>query len=322
MENKKERKVFKTLDEQIEILRGKGLTIKDEEYAKEVLLRENYFFLNGYRYLFVRSRDNKVFIPGTSFEELYSLFLFDRRLRNILFKNILIIENNIKSIIAYQLSKKYGYHEKDYLKPHNFNCAGEKRKQVNDLIGKMKRQIRFNVLQHSATSHYITNYGYVPLWILVKVLSFGIVSEMFSILKKEDQYDIVDLYKISADDFANYLSILANYRNICAHEDIVFDNRSQRSINDTIYHRKLNIPIMDNEYIYGKNDLFALIIIIKSLLQDSEVNELVLEIDKIITELNYNLRSIPVNKVLDVMGFPDNWHEIRNIPKEDLFDGE
>ena len=103
MENKKERKVFKTLDEQIEILRGKGLTIKDEEYAKEVLLRENYFFLNGYRYLFVRSRDNKVFIPGTSFEELYSLFLFDRRLRNILFKNILIIENNIKSIIAYQL---------------------------------------------------------------------------------------------------------------------------------------------------------------------------------------------------------------------------
>ena len=45
-------KEFKNLDEQVEILRKKGLTIKDEKYAKEVLLRENYFFLMGYRNLF------------------------------------------------------------------------------------------------------------------------------------------------------------------------------------------------------------------------------------------------------------------------------
>ena len=45
-------KEFKNLDEQVEILRKKGLTIKDEKYAKEVLLRENYFFLMGYRHLF------------------------------------------------------------------------------------------------------------------------------------------------------------------------------------------------------------------------------------------------------------------------------
>ncbi len=319
MQNKREEKVFKSLDEQIAILREKGLIVDNEAYAKEVLLRENYFFLNGYRYLFMRSRNNKVFIPGTTFEEFYSLFLFDRKIRSILFKNILIIENNIKSIISYQLSKKYGYHEKDYLKPHNFNCAGDKRKQVNDLIGKMKRQIRINATQHSATMHYVNNYGYIPMWVLVKVLSFGIVSELFSILKKEDQYDIIDLYKLDVDVFTNYLTILSNYRNICAHEDIVFDNRTQRYIDDTVYHRRLNIPIMDNEYVYGKNDLFALIIIIKSMLQDDEVNDMVLEIDKAIVDLNYNLRSIPINKVLDEMGFPENWHEIRNITKEDLF---
>ena len=47
-------KTFKTLDEQIEILRNKGLIIDDEFYTKEVLLRENYFFLSGYRHLFLR----------------------------------------------------------------------------------------------------------------------------------------------------------------------------------------------------------------------------------------------------------------------------
>ena len=36
----------------------------------------------------------------------------------------------------------------------------EKTRQVNDLIKKMKRQIRVNGYQHSATMHYLNNYGY------------------------------------------------------------------------------------------------------------------------------------------------------------------
>ena len=110
-------KQFKNLDEQIEILRHKGMIINNEKYIRRVLLRENYFFLNGYRHLFLVSETNRVFKPGTTFEEMYSLFLFDRTFRNILFKNLLIIENNLKSITSYQLSKKYGYREGDYLKP-------------------------------------------------------------------------------------------------------------------------------------------------------------------------------------------------------------
>ena len=42
-------KTFKTLDEQIDILKGKGLVIDDIEYTKNIILRENYFFLMGYR---------------------------------------------------------------------------------------------------------------------------------------------------------------------------------------------------------------------------------------------------------------------------------
>ena len=308
-------KIFKNLDEQIGILREKGLTISNESYAKEVLLRENYFFLNGYRYPFLKSLNNKVFIPGTTFEEYYSLFLFDRKLRNIVFKNILIIENNIKSIISYQLSKKYGHKEKDYLNPNNFNTSPEKRRQVNDLIAKMKRQIKNNAMQHSATMHYTNKYGYIPMWVLVKVLSFGIVSELFSILKKEDQYDIMDIYDLDPDIFCNYLSILSNYRNLCAHEDILYENRTQKEIGDTKYHRLLNIPIMNNEYIYGKNDLFALVIILKSLLKPEEIKDFVLEVKGCVDNLEYNLRSIPINKILDRMGFPLNWMDIVDCNK-------
>ena len=168
-------KNFKNLDEQVDILKFKGLQINDENYAKKVLLRENYFFLMGYRHLFMEPGD-KHFIKDATFEELYSLFLFDRSIRNVLFKYILVIENNLKSITSYQLSKKYGYKERDYLKAKNFTPDPNKQAQLNDLLKKMKRQIRVNGSQHTATQHYVSNYGYIPLWILVKVLSFGIVS--------------------------------------------------------------------------------------------------------------------------------------------------
>lgn len=306
-------KIFKNLDEQVEILKQKNLTINDVDYAKEVLLRENYFFLNGYRYPFIKSLDNKVYIDGVTFEELYSLFLFDRKLRNVVFKNILMIENNIKSIISYQLSKKYGYRERDYLNPNNFNYIPEKRRQVNDLLGKMKRQIKDNAVNHTATKHYINNYGYIPLWVLVKVLSFGIVSELFSILKKEDQYDIVELYDLDVNVFVNYLSSLSNYRNLCAHEDILFEHRTQKVIPDNIYHDNLNIPKINDEYIYGKGDLFSVVIIFKYLLSKDDFRLLMAELSYEIDALSGKLEVVSIDKVLAKMGFPINYKSLLDM---------
>lgn len=308
-------KNFKNLDEQIEIFKHKGLIIEDEKYAKQILLRENYFFLNGYRHLFIKSQDNKTYKDGATFEELYSLFLFDRSFRNVLFKYLLVIENNLKSITSYQLSKKYGYRERDYLKEKNFTSAPEKQAQLNDLIRKMKRQIRVNGSQHSATLHYVSNYGYIPLWILVKVLSFGIVSEMFSILKTEDQNDIAKIYEIDPEEFMVYLPILANYRNLCAHEDILYENRTQKAINDTVYHQLLKIRKEDEEYVYGKNDVFALIIIMRQMLQNEDFKNMIIELENVVQTLNYNLHTITINQVLHRMGFPLNWTDIAKIER-------
>ena len=242
-------KIFKTLDEQIDILRSKGLIVNDINKAKMILFKENYFFISGYRHLFMKSYKSDTYINGTTFEELYATFVFDRNIRNIMFKNILIIENNIKSVISYQLSKNYGYKEKEYLDPKNFNQDPMRSRQVKDVINKMKRQIRVNGKQHAATMHYINNYGYIPMWILVKVLSFGIISELYSILKEKDQQFIAEQYDLDIETMTIYLSLLANFRNLCAHEDILYDHRTQRSIPDTKYHYLLNIDMTDIEYL-------------------------------------------------------------------------
>ncbi len=315
-------KQFKTLDEQIEIFKHKGMIINDEKYVKEILLRENYFFLNGYRHLFMNQTSPKTFKKGTTFEELYSLFMFDRSFRNILFKYILVIENNLKSITSYQLSKKYGYRENDYLKPKNFTTDPDKQPRLNDLLRKMKRQIKVNGPQHSATVHYSSNYGYIPLWILVKVLSFGIVSEMFSVLKNEDQKEIAKIYGIEVEALKIYLPLLANYRNLCAHEDILYENKTNSTINNTIYHQLLKIPKEEDEYIYGKNDLFALIIILKQMLTIEDFKNMTIEMDNVIETLNYNLKTISIETVLNRMGFPLNWKDLSKIERSKINEEE
>ena len=306
-------KIFKTLDEQLEILKARGLVINDYDKAKAILFRENYFFLNGYRHLLVDQSQSNHFVEGATFEELYSIFVFDRRIRNIIFKNILIIENNIKSIISYQLSKKYGYKEKDYLNPKHFRQDSFRYSQVNDIINKMKRQIRLNGKQHSATMHYISNYGYIPMWVSVKVLSFGIISELYAILKDEDQNEISNVYGLSPTDLSIYLALLANYRNLCAHEDILYDHTTQRSIPNNRFHKFLNIECHDGEYIYGKNDLFAIIIILRQMLSETEFSDLINEISYEVDILDNKISSVDTSSILHKIHFPDNWRNIADI---------
>ena len=309
--NKKE---FKTLDEQLGVFKSKGLTINDEEEARNILLKENYFFINGYRRVLMVSSKEKKFVKGATFDELYAIFMFDRELRNILFKNLLIIENNIKSIISYKLSVKYGYKEKNYLKESNFTTDNKDKRRVSDVINKMKRQIRVNSQNHSATLHYITNYGYIPLWVLVKVLSFGLINELYGILKPEDQKEIADLYGIEMEDMEIYLSLLANYRNLCAHEDIVFDHRTQKYISNTKYHNELKIKQDEfGEYVKGKNDIFALIIILKQMLTKDEFMHMMDEINLKLQDLTWQIKSVKIEKIYDTLGFPENYMDLINI---------
>ena len=106
---------------------------------------------------------------------------------------------------------------------------------------------------------------------------------------------------------------MSNYRNLCAHEDIVFDHKTERQIPDTEYHKKLNIFKMDGEYIYGKNDIFSVIIMFKYMLGDDEFRLMLKEFEYEFEKLDGRIDSIPVEKILDTMGIPKNYIDIINM---------
>jgi len=90
-------KKFTTINEQIEILRSRGLAINDEEKAKKFLERNNYYRVSGYS-LTLRSHD--VFYPSTNFQNLIDIYEFDHGMRHILLRYIEMIEVTVDKKIS------------------------------------------------------------------------------------------------------------------------------------------------------------------------------------------------------------------------------
>ena len=104
-------KQFKTYDELLDILVDKGLGIDNRTHAIRILKQEDYYnLINGYKTLFVIVDDaskKERFKEKASFEEVYSLYAFDRELRTLLLPYLLKFETNMKSSISYHFSSRY-----------------------------------------------------------------------------------------------------------------------------------------------------------------------------------------------------------------------
>ena len=70
---------------------------------------------------------------------------------------------------------------------------------------------------------------------------------------------------------------------------------------------------MDGEYIYGKNDIFSVIIMFKYLLEDDEFRLMLKEFEYEFEKLDGRVDSIPVEKILDTMGIPKNYMDILDM---------
>ena len=77
----------------------------------------------------------------------------------------------------------------------------------------------------------------------------------------------------------------------------------------------LKIKKIDDEYEYGKNDVFALIIIMRQMLQNEDFKNMIIELENVVQTLNYNLHTITIDDVLHRMGFPLNWTDIAKIER-------
>ena len=226
-------KNFTTYEQQIQLLIDRGINIASDDdklFAKEVLKKVGYYSLiNGYKDPFLDNKDeqnNEHYKIGTTLQEIHALYEFDRVLRETFLTFILKIETKVKSIISYYFSEEYG--KDNYLIYTNFNTelylAYEK---IPDLIAEINRQIASRA-KDPCISHYLSNYGYIPLWVLNNILTFGTISKFYSLLKQKDQTKISREFKIQPHDLENFLKYLSPIRNFCAHGNRLFCYNGKR----------------------------------------------------------------------------------------------
>ena len=194
-------KPFKTIEEQIEILKSRNILISDIPFATSVLRGLSYYtIVNGYKNSFLSIAGTDSFAVNTKFEELYTLHLIDTSLNSIIFKNILYVERYLKTRISYLVSEKYGVYT-DYNDMSNSNASDYLyRKYYSRSNGRREGILR--ALKESITSkrknliveHYLDTKNHVPPWILVTNIPFGLIIEWYGILVDEDKTNICEQF--------------------------------------------------------------------------------------------------------------------------------
>lgn len=161
--------------------------------------------------------------------------------------------------------------------------------------------------------HYLSEYNYVPLWVLVRILSFGKISKFYTFMKPKEQNAISKKYNLRINEFRVILHNLTLIRNICAHDEKLYDVKLQSRISSTKYHKMLNIENKKGNYKLATRDLFSIAIILKLLLEKEDFNNFYTKIIKNIDILEKEITTISINKVLYRMGFPNNYKDLLHL---------
>ena len=311
-------KIFLNYDQQIEKLeKEKNLNIKDKEYAKEILKQTSYYSLiGGYKDVF-KNPTTKKYKDGTNFEDIVELYYFDEQLRQIFLRYLIKVENEVKSLVSYYFTEKHGENQQEYLNVHNYKYFGKKNiRDINYLV-----RILGTYVTKPTDYHYINHaqkkYMNVPLWVLTNALTFGNISKMYMLLPQDIQIKVSRNYPfVNEKQLVQILTVLVKYRNVCAHGERLFTYRTTDSISDLPLHKKMSLPKKGEQFLNGKNDLFAVVIALRYLLSDKWYRDFKKEFIALIQKYLKGYDSISEEELLERMGFPSNWKSITRYRKK------
>lgn len=311
-------KIYKTHKSQLKILRSRGMNIaKGSQGSKtmRILERENYYsVINGYKEPFIQHGVTpETYTAGTKFDELYSVFCFDRNVRLIYLKYILKAEHQIKTVIAHEFSKLYGHD--NYLKLENFDASPRNIKQVLETIGHIQDALASQMGKSKEITHYMSTYGYVPLWVLINILTLGEMSYFYANMKPHDRNEVARQFNLLPDELGKYLKNMTLARNLCAHDERFYDFKYKSSLAVTTIPNfsVFAIPSASGNYAYGTKDAFSMAVILTLILSKADAKEFVAAMDREFKKLDKELSTITANQIMLKMGFGPNWKKLPQL---------
>jgi len=305
---KKEFSSFKQQLDHIQV--NKGLSVCNPEYAEAKLMQIGYFALiGGYKNAFKNPYTSK-YRENTQFEDIVALYEFDRELRELFLSYLLQSERHIRSLMSYYFTEKYGEQQSQYLNAANFTANPKHRNNVKKLIHTLCYLANKNT-DYLYIRHQRRKYGNVPLWVLMNGVTFGTLS-IFYLLTQTDIRAKVSKHFAGMGEaqLEKFLNVMSKFRNVCAHGERLFTYRTRNTIMDMPIHSKLKIPRAGNQYTYGKQDLFAVVIAFRYLLPDEDFKIFKKTLAEIIHKYLTSTTALNETELYDIIGFPAHWKSI------------
>ena len=199
-----------TYQEQLDILKSRGIIIDDPNQCIAVLETVNYYRFTAYFLPFKRSDGQ--YCENTQFSRVYRIYEFDRKLRSVLFAALEEVEIYLRAKLSYFYAHKYG--AEGYMNDANFSSKHQAEKFKENL----EREISSNKRSAFVAHHNEKYDGHFPLWVAVELFSFGMLSRFYSDMKTEDKKQLARrLYGTVPKNVSSWLRCCTDLRNICAH---------------------------------------------------------------------------------------------------------
>lgn len=226
--------LYTSVEQQIKSLKSQHLIIEDEEIAKTNLSLFGYSnLIKSYREPYTIYYDGKkTFRSGVSFNQICSLYILDKNLRNAVMAAMLDLEEHIKEAAADVVAVSFGVHQDEYLKYRNYQNKKKHpyRFTLPGILDKMKETLDTT---KNPINHYKNEHGVVPPWILFKSVYFSTIVNFIDLFKKNEQEEMIShLYDVDQIDIQedklpllmmDTLFLCLQYRNRAAHGGRIYN---------------------------------------------------------------------------------------------------
>lgn len=302
-----------TVDEQIALLKHRGMSVSDDTEGKDFLSRFGYYRLSGYFYPLRKTNPvgtvgrQDTFQENTSLEIVVQLYEFDRKLRLLILDAVERIEVAVRSDIAHRLGQRHRVaHEMPSELDRNF-CT-----KVSEFNGKTAHQEwceRLETVLRKAhkedfVKHHTKHYGgKLPIWVVVEVWNFGLLSKFFAGMKYKDQTYIAQKYGLpEAKYLVSWLRAVNFARNVSAHHSRLWNRNfpDRPTFPPAQPHHHLHHVSSDN---VAQTRVYGTLCVLKTMLNKISPN------DGWSERLHATCNQFPVTDLFSLAsaGFPDNW---------------
>lgn len=256
-----------TVEEQLQLLKDRGLSIMDDKRATRFLEVVSLFRLSPYMRPFQHTGNpDHHFQEGATLRQIVTIYRFDSALRNLVMEALERVEVATRACISNHMAPKYGAHW--YLDNTRFSQRYDHPRLITELQTKLNEERRHFAreqrriqesrardeqkaqrIEHRKRDNYARFYALTydnpalpPSWAMLEELSLGTLSRLYQgIARDNDRKQIARRFNLPQEVLGSWLHTLTFVRNICAHHSRLW-NRELSVIPRLPRDEKWNLP--------------------------------------------------------------------------------